>query len=155
MLHPLAIGIVLLFQTLIICLLAGLIAQRYWFSYVLFLVFLGGLLVLFIYVTRLASNEIFSLSTKMILTFSAPLILAILIILFIDLLPTIINYFNSDLTPISGSSPYQEETSLTLIKLYNEYTSLITLILVIYLFLTLLAVVNVTNIFNGPLREKN
>ena len=29
--------------------------------------FLGGILVLFIYVTRLASNEIFSLSTKLII----------------------------------------------------------------------------------------
>ena len=34
------------------------------FSYILFIIIIGGILVLFIYVTRLASNEIFSPSNK-------------------------------------------------------------------------------------------
>ena len=33
-------------------------------SYVLFIIIIGGILVLFIYVTGLASNELFSLSNK-------------------------------------------------------------------------------------------
>ena len=37
------------------------LAQR---SYILFIIIIGGILVLFIYITRLASNEIFSLSNK-------------------------------------------------------------------------------------------
>ena len=38
-------------------------SDRFWFSCVLFLI-IGGILVLFIYITRLASNEIFSPSNK-------------------------------------------------------------------------------------------
>jgi len=34
------------------------------FSYILFIIIIGGILVLFIYVTRLPSNEIFSPSNK-------------------------------------------------------------------------------------------
>jgi len=34
------------------------------FSYILFIIIIGGILVLFIYITRLASNEIFSPSNK-------------------------------------------------------------------------------------------
>ena len=34
------------------------------FSYILFIIIIGGILVLFIYITRLASNEIFSQSNK-------------------------------------------------------------------------------------------
>merc|ERR1739838_23170 len=57
--HPLAIGLALLFQTILICCTTGLSNLSFWFSYILFLIFLGGILVLFIYVTSLASNEMF------------------------------------------------------------------------------------------------
>jgi hypothetical protein len=38
--------------------------RRFWFSYILFIIIIGGILVLFIYITRLASKEIFSPSNK-------------------------------------------------------------------------------------------
>jgi hypothetical protein len=38
--------------------------RRFWCSYILFIIIIGGILVLFIYITRLASNEIFSPSKK-------------------------------------------------------------------------------------------
>nr|DAA06218.1 TPA_exp: truncated NADH dehydrogenase subunit 6 [Drosophila persimilis] len=62
MIHPLAMGLTLLIQTIFICLISGLMTKSFWYSYILFLIFLGGMLVLFIYVTSLASNEMFNLS---------------------------------------------------------------------------------------------
>jgi len=38
--------------------------KRFWVSYILFIIIIGGILVLFIYISRLASNEIFSPSNK-------------------------------------------------------------------------------------------
>ena len=38
--------------------------RRFWCSYILFIIIIGGILVLFIYITRLASKEIFSPSNK-------------------------------------------------------------------------------------------
>jgi hypothetical protein len=38
--------------------------RRFWCSYILFIIIIGGILVLFIYITRLASDEIFSPSNK-------------------------------------------------------------------------------------------
>ena len=38
--------------------------RRFWCPYVLFIITIGGILLLFIYITRLASNEIFSPSNK-------------------------------------------------------------------------------------------
>ena len=35
-----------------------------WFSYILFIIIIGGILVLFVYITRQASNEVFSPSNK-------------------------------------------------------------------------------------------
>jgi len=38
--------------------------RRFWLSYILFIIITGGILVLFISITRLSSNEIFSPSNK-------------------------------------------------------------------------------------------
>nr|YP_010031473.1 NADH dehydrogenase subunit 6 [Acroneuria carolinensis]QOV02864.1 NADH dehydrogenase subunit 6 [Acroneuria carolinensis] len=155
MMHPLAMGMMLLLQTLMICLIAGFTTQSFWFSYILFLVFLGGLLVLFIYVTSLASNEMFSLSTFTLIIAIIPFLLALIIFLIIDP-STLMNKIESaDTLELMTPELHTEEATLGLMKLYNNPTNLITLMLVLYLFLTLIAVVKITKIFYGPLRSKN
>merc|ERR1712198_806681 len=74
--HPLAIGLALLSQTILICLITGLSSSSFWFSYILFLIFLGGILVLFIYVTSLASNEMFTPSITIAFVFTRVLLLS-------------------------------------------------------------------------------
>nr|WHU31460.1 NADH dehydrogenase subunit 6 [Claassenia sp. 2 YNX-2023a] len=153
--HPLAMGMMLLLQTLFICLIAGFMTQSFWFSYILFLVFLGGLLVLFIYVTSLASNELFSLSTPNLLFSLTLLSLASIFLFFTD--PLIWAHLpqSNDMLSLTNPPIQMEEASAPLIKLYNTPTSMITLMLALYLFLTLIAVVKITQVFAGPLRPKN
>ena len=128
----------LLIQTLLICLITGLIAKRFWFSYILFLIFLGGILVLFIYVTSLASNEIFTLSIKLTLISFIFLIIRSIIFYFID--KNIINIFfnNTEIESIINSFSYFIENSLSLNKLYNYPTNFITILLINYLLITLI-----------------
>ena len=38
--------------------------RRFWFSHILYIIIIGGILVLFTYITRLASNKLFSPSNK-------------------------------------------------------------------------------------------
>nr|QHD47949.1 NADH dehydrogenase subunit 6 [Neoperlops gressitti] len=152
--HPLASGLIILIQTLMICLITGLSSQSFWFSYILFLVFLGGLLVLFIYVTSLASNEMFVISVNYMLTIILILSISMLALWLID--PTILlnktHTLNAS-TLTSYSQPFAFKEPL--IKLFNYPTSLITLAMVLYLFLTLIAVVKITKIHQGPLRQSN
>nr|AVN68222.1 NADH dehydrogenase subunit 6 [Paranauphoeta circumdata] len=144
--HPLAMGLILLIQTIMISMISGMISYSFWFSYILFLIFLGGMLVLFIYVTSLASNEMFTLSTKLIILS----IILIPIMIFIIKIPSILN--NQELMNLPQLNSI---TNMPLIKLYNQPTSIITIMLALYLFLTLIAVVKITNIFMGPLRTMN
>nr|YP_010159303.1 NADH dehydrogenase subunit 6 [Perlesta teaysia]QRG31749.1 NADH dehydrogenase subunit 6 [Perlesta teaysia] len=155
MTHPLAMGLMLLIQTVAICLITGLTTQSFWFSYILFLVFLGGLLVLFIYVTSLASNEMFSLSISSLLYFVIPFVTALLIIMITD--PNLwLNGLSIYEMTLTKQTPLQiEEATLSLMKIYNNPTNIITLMLVLYLFLTLIVVVKITKISHGPLRPKN
>nr|YP_010127726.1 NADH dehydrogenase subunit 6 [Oyamia nigribasis]QPP20253.1 NADH dehydrogenase subunit 6 [Oyamia nigribasis] len=152
--HPLAMGLMLLLQTLVVCLMSGIMTKSFWFSYILFLVFLGGLLVLFIYVTSLASNEMFSLSTPTLMTFSLSLLVMLIILTMWDPYLTTFMTESNDMQDLNLCIQ-PEDASLSLMKLYNQPTSLITLMLALYLFLTLIAVVKITKIFYGPLRTKN
>nr|YP_010146977.1 NADH dehydrogenase subunit 6 [Conosia irrorata]QQP21499.1 NADH dehydrogenase subunit 6 [Conosia irrorata] len=153
--HPLAMGMMLLFQTLIITMISGLISKSFWYSYILFLIFLGGMLVLFIYVTSLASNEMFSFSNK--ITFIILIILNLFIILFLFMDMTISQPFTNNIDMINNNNLtiYLNENNMNLMKLYNFPTNLLTLILINYLFLTLIIIVKITNNYKGPLRPMN
>nr|ART65985.1 NADH dehydrogenase subunit 6 [Stereomastis sculpta] len=147
--HPLSLGLTLLFQTVSICLTSGVKMTSYWFSYILFLIFLGGLLVLFIYVSSLASNEKLKFSPP--LTLFVSLFFPISIILFfLDPLLTSfkINFFPSSLI-------FKEGVQQTIAAIYNPSSMSFTLFLISYLLLCLLVVVKISNIYSGPLRLSN
>lgn len=150
--HPLAIGLILLIQTLLICLITGLLTKRFWFSYILFLIFLGGILVLFIYVTSLASNEIFSLSINLLFYIISITLIRSLIIFIIDKLSITAILINNEISEIYKLNRFINENTLNLNKLYNFPTNLLTLLLINYLLISLIAIVKITNVFYGPLR---
>nr|YP_010329886.1 NADH dehydrogenase subunit 6 [Artena dotata]UNP54635.1 NADH dehydrogenase subunit 6 [Artena dotata] len=154
--NPLSMGLMILFQTLLMCMLSGMLIKTYWFSYILFLTFLGGLLVLFIYVSSIASNELFkpSFNTKLLLIISLSVFILIQFY-FMNNLYWMNFSFNSDMNNfISLSLFMNNDNKINLNKLYNNQTFMIMLMLIIYLFITLIAVVKITNIFYGPLRSK-
>nr|YP_009176816.1 NADH dehydrogenase subunit 6 [Delia antiqua]ALJ11015.1 NADH dehydrogenase subunit 6 [Delia antiqua] len=149
--HPLAMGLTLLIQTTLVCLSSGLMTKSFWFSYILFLVFLGGMLVLFIYVTSLASNEMFSFSIKLLFISLLIFFIMTIILFFMDK-NILLQYSNLEISSISNMNSYMTENSLSLNKLYNYPTNLLTILLMNYLLITLIAVVKITNLFKGPLR---
>nr|WKU84068.1 NADH dehydrogenase subunit 6 [Orthoprosopa multicolor] len=153
--HPLSMGLMLLIQTIMICCITGLMTKSFWFSYILFLIFVGGMLVLFIYVTSLASNEMFSLSMKMTTMFIINTMLLMLVILFMDKLILMFNSLNNEMISLTNLNSYIKENSMNLNKLYNYPTNMITILLINYLLITLIATVKITKLFYGPLRSMN
>nr|UQJ75180.1 NADH dehydrogenase subunit 6 [Marginitermes cactiphagus] len=144
MTHPLAMGMILLLQTMMMCLISGMMHQSFWFQYILFMVFVGGMLVLFIYVASLASNEMFSLSTKM------TTVTAIMTIAFLTIKDW--TTMNSKEMTIYNPMTENEITTLTM-KLYNHPNGWMTIIMALYLLMTLIVVVKITNLPKGPLRQ--
>lgn len=137
-------------QTLVICAITALINYYVWFSYILFLIFLGGMLVLFIYITSLASNEMFQFSFKISLLFLGTLALALLLILVIDPLLLDFKIAASDMQTYIRSS-YNNQMVL-IRNIYSSNTMTTTLFIILYLLLTLIVVVKITYTFLGPLR---
>nr|QHI41721.1 NADH dehydrogenase subunit 6 [Eudemis lucina] len=155
--HPLSMGLMILIQTTLICLLTGMLINTYWFSYILFLTFLGGLLVLFIYVSSIASNELF----KNNFFFSKIIMFSIIMIMIFSMINIYkLNWmnmsFNEEMNNLFNVNLFfNNENKINLSKLYNKQTFLLMMMMIIYLFITLVAVVKITNIFFGPLRSSN
>uniref|UniRef100_A0AAU6QFB4 NADH-ubiquinone oxidoreductase chain 6 n=1 Tax=Gatzara jubilaea TaxID=3114391 RepID=A0AAU6QFB4_9NEOP len=149
--HPLAMGLTLLLQTIVISLTCGLYTYSYWFAYILFLIMLGGMLVLFIYVTSLASNELFSFSIMNLILSTSFLTVIMMMIMFMDNSILLLN--NIEMMKFNSNNLFMEN-ELSLNKLYNNPTMNITLMMMNYLLLTLIVVVKIVNINYGPLRQK-
>nr|AVN67337.1 NADH dehydrogenase subunit 6 [Byrsotria cabrerai] len=146
--HPLAMGLIILIQTVMISMISGMMSQSFWFSYILFLIFLGGMLVLFIYVASLASNEMFSLDVKSML-------ISIFSVIVMYCIIKTLSFTNLQNQETNTFMILSNQSTLSLISLYNMPTNVITIMLALYLLLTLIVVVNITNIFEGPLRQMN
>nr|YP_010936707.1 NADH dehydrogenase subunit 6 [Tzotzilthelphusa villarosalensis]WKW91703.1 NADH dehydrogenase subunit 6 [Tzotzilthelphusa villarosalensis] len=145
--HPLAMGMTLLLQTIMMSLTIGIFSYSFWFSYILFLIFLGGMLILFIYVASLASNEMFNFSLYVFTSLSMMLILMTMLSMLID--PISISSFSSMLT---SSVNNHLSTPMTISWIYNYPSMMFTLFIILYLLLTLIIVIKIINMYKGPLR---
>nr|YP_010172675.1 NADH dehydrogenase subunit 6 [Mnais tenuis]QSH89869.1 NADH dehydrogenase subunit 6 [Mnais tenuis] len=144
--HPASTGIILMAQTILISLITNNFSQSAWFSYMLFLVFLGGMLVLFIYLTSVASNELFSSKVHWMLM-GVMIMMTMPALMMVDPLPL---SNNTQDTEMMTTSPEAMMSSL-----FNYPYSLLTVGVIAYLFLTLIVVVKITESHSGPLRSSN
>lgn len=150
--HPIRLGLALIVHTLLVSAATGLVGGHFWFSYILFLVFLGGVLVLFIYITSLASNEKFS--------FDWTGLLIVLLTIAIVLVGALIGFLPSPETTASviDLTPYSiglMSLGILVIKLYSIECFKITALLVLYLLYALLVCARIVNKYSGALRNFN
>nr|YP_010010568.1 NADH dehydrogenase subunit 6 [Psylliodes chlorophana]QOH99587.1 NADH dehydrogenase subunit 6 [Psylliodes chlorophana]QOK35988.1 NADH dehydrogenase subunit 6 [Psylliodes punctifrons] len=148
--HPLSLGLILLLQTILTALISGFMNSNFWYSYMLFLIMIGGMLILFIYMTSIASNEKFKLNKKMFLFNFMGLMIMMMLLLFMDMF--YLNYFMNIEEMTMMNLTFNNNLSLKKYFNYPNYTLMI--MMIIYLFITLIAVTKITNNSYGPLRQK-
>nr|AFQ62374.1 NADH dehydrogenase subunit 6 [Silvanus unidentatus] len=136
--HPVSAGILILMQTLLIAINTNVKYSNSWYSYILFMIMIGGLMVLFMYMTSVASNEKFKFSFKITLIF--------MLLLMINIAPTW-----QKITPINQSD---QNFSLSITKYLSWPYSMMFIIVIIYLLITLVASIKIMEIKSGPLRQK-
>nr|YP_009937421.1 NADH dehydrogenase subunit 6 [Trigonopterus carinirostris]QNT26931.1 NADH dehydrogenase subunit 6 [Trigonopterus carinirostris] len=147
--HPLSMGSILLIQTILVALYSGLIFLNFWFSYILFLVMIGGMLVMFMYMTSIASNEKFNLPKHSMYYSFISLMVTILMTLFLDNY-TFIQFFSS----ISSIQQTFHLSNLSMMKYFNFPGLYFMISLMIYLLITLIAIVKMIDKTQGTLRQK-
>merc|ERR1712212_1032302 len=131
--HPISLGLVLIFYSLLIG-VARIMIRAPWFFYLLVLVFLGGVIILIIYISTLAANE----------KFRAPTSFRVLILIFIII--------GASFTIISYN--YRNKTSFNInivINLYEYSNGSLSIFLITYLLITMICVVKLVKFEKGPL----
>nr|YP_009227639.1 NADH dehydrogenase subunit 6 [Gryllotalpa unispina]AGO20455.1 NADH dehydrogenase subunit 6 [Gryllotalpa unispina] len=148
--HPLSMTMNIIVHTLLMCLMTGHLSPTFWFSYILFMIFIGGMLVLFLYITSLASNELFSASILLLILVPMMFSMTFLLLIPDPLIPNLYMYTNDILY---SNDWLNNLIQMILMKIYNYPTHFITIMLVFYLLLALIAIVKIINILKGPLRK--
>nr|YP_010757449.1 NADH dehydrogenase subunit 6 [Nephotettix parvus]WEU77792.1 NADH dehydrogenase subunit 6 [Nephotettix parvus] len=138
---PMSMGVLLLIQTIFSTLILAKIMDSSWMPMIMFLMFIGGLLILFMYMSSIASNEKFS--PKIINLF----LFIIILMLPLDELMMETHMENTMMVSIS-------KESISMIKIYNQKTLVLTILLFMYMFLTMIVVTKIVKIYKGPLRAK-
>nr|AMW68044.1 NADH dehydrogenase subunit 6 [Climacia areolaris] len=150
--HPISMGLILLIQTILLSLLCGMLSMSYWYSYILFLIMIGGMLILFIYMTSLASNQMIKFSMKKSLYLLTLFMLMYMINFF--MFDHIINFMNNEMNPFNENFYFiYKENSLDLMKLYNNPNLNMTILMIIYLLMTMIITIKISKINYGPLRS--
>nr|YP_009919165.1 NADH dehydrogenase subunit 6 [Triatoma mazzottii]QMP96808.1 NADH dehydrogenase subunit 6 [Triatoma mazzottii] len=147
--HPLSMGLTLIIQTMTVAMMTGLMINMFWFSYILVISMLSGMLVLFIYMASVASNEKFHTTWSMTLYILPLTISSVIFFFLVEQLET------ESMCSTMKKHTLGAEQLISLNKLFNLNNMSITMLLVSYLFLTMIAVSYVANTYEGPLRTKN
>nr|QGT34621.1 NADH dehydrogenase subunit 6 [Metisotoma macnamarai] len=137
--HPIMLMIIILTQTILLALIIWIVLKTNWFSYIMFLIFLGGLMVLFIYISSLAANEMFYFKPNTYMHITLGLMI---IFMFMSM------FMNNQMTL---SSPNM--MSSTLVVMISKSMLMMSLSTMLYLLLTLIVVVKLTSKYKGPLRN--
>nr|UQT69120.1 NADH dehydrogenase subunit 6 [Tomostethus sp. 1 QHW-2022a]UTY22595.1 NADH dehydrogenase subunit 6 [Tomostethus sp. 1 QHW-2022a] len=147
---PMSMGMMLIIQTILITLISGMMSFNFWFTYILFLIMVGGLLILFIYMSSLSPNQKFFINKKFLMLNSILLMMMLLIIFNMKMF---MNY-NSDIMNFMNMETEQFFfLKMSLNKLYNKPTNMIMIMLINYLLLSLFIIVKIIYINKGPLRK--
>nr|YP_010022120.1 NADH dehydrogenase subunit 6 [Allonychiurus kimi]QOL12122.1 NADH dehydrogenase subunit 6 [Allonychiurus kimi] len=136
--HPIALVLIILLQTINLCMVIFMFTFFSWFSLILFLIFMGGLMVLFIYISSLASNEKFIINFKLlmiILLISTPLLFFLKQMNFQSLFLEHMNF----------------KSSIYLV--YSNFLMKPTLMVMMYLLITLIFSVNIIKLYEAPIRS--
>nr|YP_004935642.1 NADH dehydrogenase subunit 6 [Alloeorhynchus bakeri]ADI75229.1 NADH dehydrogenase subunit 6 [Alloeorhynchus bakeri] len=147
--HPLSMGLIIILQTLITAMITGQMINMFWFSYILMLTMTSGMLVLFIYMASMASNEKFKSMKMSVLSLILMLLPFMIMINYKEFF--MINLFNNKYMTLY----LNYEQSMIVTSLFNKQALMITIMLVMYLFYSLISVSWIVNVFEGPLRSKN
>nr|CCB84625.1 NADH dehydrogenase subunit 6 [Bahadzia jaraguensis] len=144
--HPLVIALMIIFQSTIISLFISFSPYSSWFAYILFMIFLSGMMIIFIYISSLTSNEIIS-------KFNMSLIHFPIFIIFITLVSLILSKSNIN-TFTYTNQPSMNSTNSIISNMYSTNTSFMTIFLITYLLVVLIMVVKTSMLTKGPLRLK-
>nr|QWS05437.1 NADH dehydrogenase subunit 6 [Cerynia lineola] len=146
--HPMSLGFMLMLQTILISMTSTNLSKSSWFSLILFITMIGGLMVMFMYMSSIASNEKFKFftPTKMLMLISISMTLMI----FSEELEITMNFYKTEMEKMSTN---QMEEIKSTSKFFNLNKMNLTIIMMMTMFLTMVSVTKISSSLKGPLKK--
>nr|CCI69352.1 NADH dehydrogenase subunit 6 [Metacrangonyx goulmimensis] len=143
--HPLFMSLMILSQSILVGLIIYLYNSISWFSYLLFMIFLSGTMIILVYVSSLASNILMKYFLLNLKTFMMLLILLI-----------ILSFLSSKVSIFYNNNDNFSNLSNMIVmagKIYSKENYLFTVLIMCYLLVVLILVVKNSLLTKGPLRS--
>ena len=127
--NPINISLLIIFTAVLVSITLGLLRSS-WYSIILFLIYVGGIIVMFSYFVRLSSNDPIILKTK----------------LHFIILPFIL------VKRLNLQIRIQPLNSIQILKLFHHINTIILFIIILILLIVMIVAVKIVKTNNGPLR---
>nr|YP_011036651.1 NADH dehydrogenase subunit 6 [Xestocephalus ishidae]WRK21255.1 NADH dehydrogenase subunit 6 [Xestocephalus ishidae] len=139
---PMSMGMLLVLQSMILTMIMNKTCTSSWFTLMTFLMMIGGMMIIILYMTSITSNEKFKLNILMSITLLMMLIMSdeLMIELQINENQEMIYMLNME--------------KFSMMKIYNKNSMKLSLMMILYLLLTMISVSKIIKHNKGPLRSK-
>nr|YP_010157587.1 NADH dehydrogenase subunit 6 [Fieberiella septentrionalis]QRG29281.1 NADH dehydrogenase subunit 6 [Fieberiella septentrionalis] len=137
--NPMTMGVMLLIYTMLSTILLSKIMLTSWMAMIMFLIMIGGLLIIFMYMSSIAANQKFNYQVTM----------TILCLMMIMPMEEMINEIQIN---EEQKTNLMVESYITL-KLYNKKTWMLSTLLFIYMLICMISITKIVKIHMGPLRS--
>nr|YP_010596819.1 NADH dehydrogenase subunit 6 [Stenocephus fraxini]WAK85078.1 NADH dehydrogenase subunit 6 [Stenocephus fraxini] len=157
--HPVTLMLLLILFSLLVSMKIKFIYSNFWFSYMLFLAMIGGVLIMFLYLTSTASNEKIKINLSYLIlilfTMFCMLIMFMSITLYYDLYSmslTMNNNINMNQNFFLTTNNWSNMMSYKSLNMFND-TYKMSLMIMMYLLFTLYTLMKLCMKMYGPLRQ--
>uniref|UniRef100_A0AAU8G6P3 NADH-ubiquinone oxidoreductase chain 6 n=1 Tax=Metaurus sp. 1 YLZ-2024a TaxID=3230283 RepID=A0AAU8G6P3_9HEMI len=141
--HPISMGTMMIIQTTLMCNQQTNNNYTPWMSYIMFVTMIGGMMIMFIYMASIASNEKFKIN------------MIIPIMWMITMMTMYLMFKNNSILQMNEkkmSNIQMEEIKFTM-KMFNKPKMVMTLMVMISLMITMISVTKISSTFEGPLKN--
>nr|ANH54454.1 NADH dehydrogenase subunit 6 [Myzus persicae] len=141
---PISSNLIILIQTMTLTMMINLINKTAWISFMIFILYIGGLMIIFLYISSIAFNELNINKNYKNMIFK-------LIIIFFTLLYFKM-YFNME--NMNYENKFMFEDNFYLLNMFMMPNNLMIYMIMFILFFMLILIIWMLKINKGPIRQK-
>nr|AFI13756.1 NADH dehydrogenase subunit 6 [Diuraphis noxia] len=141
---PLSSNLIILIQTLSLTLMINLINKTSWISFMIFILYIGGLMIIFLYISSIAFNELNINKNFKNLIYKLIFIILVLIYFKMSLNLNNMNYENK----------FMFEDNFYMLNMFILPNNLMMYMIMFILFFMLILIIWMLKINKGPIRQK-
>nr|AGN73956.1 NADH dehydrogenase subunit 6 [Pterocomma pilosum]AGW80610.1 NADH dehydrogenase subunit 6 [Pterocomma pilosum] len=142
---PLSSNLIILIQTMTLTMMINLINKTAWISFMIFILYIGGLMIIFLYISSIAFNELNINKNYKNMIFKLMLIIMM------------INFFKNsfNMENLNYENKFMYEDNFYFLNMFMLPNNLMIYMIMIILFFMLILIIWLLKINKGPIRQKN